>query len=627
MTSTPGPIGSKRVLFWAVLVLTPFLLLAFLEGVFRLAGVARPEPLFNRAIGQGVDGYITNPEVGKRYFPPSMRANMPRLGFQYFPREKDPQTFRIFSLGGSSTAGFPYHAHASFTGILGARLELLVPDRRFETVNCAMTAVNSHAAIDFIPEILEHDPDLVLIYMGHNEFYGAGGVGSISSLGRTPALVPWVRSLLKLRVAGLLRGALGIGYARGSSGPGRNVMETMAAEREIPYGSPLRRAAAEIYERNLTQIVRRCQKRGVPVLLCEVSSNLRTQVPFGSAHAPGFAQEGLFLRFLSEAEAMLKKGELDRALASIERAAGLDSAYAEARYLKGRILDARGKTDDARREYRAARELDTIPFRAPDELNRVIHKVAAACGIPLVPVDSLLSAASPGGIPGDEFFLEHLHFKAQGNDWIARALAMRICDEGWVAPREQWRWNQELPPVEYMRQAGVTELDLEIGDQRVHMLRQKWPYVRTEREPQPYQSRRAPKIAELADAFVHKRIELPEAHNALGRYFQDKGDVGRALAEYLSSFRMFPLDPAPAVTAGELWLRLAQPARAGRLFAQALNLQPDDERTLLLLAQVQMGAGKTEEAARLISRALEINPQSQPAQKLREAIAARTGRR
>ena len=38
-------------------------------------------------------------------------------------------------------------------------------------------------------EVIEHNPDLLLIYAGHNEYYGALGVGSTESIGNARWLV------------------------------------------------------------------------------------------------------------------------------------------------------------------------------------------------------------------------------------------------------------------------------------------------------------------------------------------------------------------------------------------------------------------------------------------------------
>ena len=41
-----------------------------------------------------------------------------------------------------------------------------------------MAAVTSYVLLDFADEIIAQQPDAVVIYTGHNEYLGIGGVGS-----------------------------------------------------------------------------------------------------------------------------------------------------------------------------------------------------------------------------------------------------------------------------------------------------------------------------------------------------------------------------------------------------------------------------------------------------------------
>ncbi|HVO75336.1 MAG TPA: hypothetical protein VMT35_15005, partial [Ignavibacteriaceae bacterium] len=52
-----------------------------------------------------------------------------------------------------------------------------------------MTAVNSYTLLDLLPGVLNQKPDLILIYAGHNEYYGALGVGSVESYGSSRTII------------------------------------------------------------------------------------------------------------------------------------------------------------------------------------------------------------------------------------------------------------------------------------------------------------------------------------------------------------------------------------------------------------------------------------------------------
>ena len=76
-----------------------------------------------------------------------------------FLKEKPANGYRIFVLGGSTTAGFPYGNNLDFARILNRRLSDQFPEKKIEIINCAMTAVNTYTVLDLMDEILEQQPD------------------------------------------------------------------------------------------------------------------------------------------------------------------------------------------------------------------------------------------------------------------------------------------------------------------------------------------------------------------------------------------------------------------------------------------------------------------------------------
>jgi hypothetical protein len=106
-----------------------------------------------------------------------------------FDAVKKPNAYRIFVLGESSAAGYPFSPLGSFSRYIRDRLKLLYPSSEIEVVNLSMTAINSYTLRDLFPGVLEQNPDLILIYTGHNEYYGALGVGSIESLGTSRTMI------------------------------------------------------------------------------------------------------------------------------------------------------------------------------------------------------------------------------------------------------------------------------------------------------------------------------------------------------------------------------------------------------------------------------------------------------
>ena len=90
---------------------------------------------------------------------------------QDFAAEKEPGTFRIFTLGGSTTYGRPYQDATSFSGWLRELLNHIPNSSlRYEVINAGGISYASYRVVKILEELLQYDPDLFIIYTGHNEF-------------------------------------------------------------------------------------------------------------------------------------------------------------------------------------------------------------------------------------------------------------------------------------------------------------------------------------------------------------------------------------------------------------------------------------------------------------------------
>ncbi len=86
-----------------------------------------------------------------------------------FAVQKSVNTFRIFALGGSAVYGEPYGPKGAFPFWLEKRLNAIIPDTKFEVINCARRGFGSLRVKNIFNEILNYDPDLILVYFGNNE--------------------------------------------------------------------------------------------------------------------------------------------------------------------------------------------------------------------------------------------------------------------------------------------------------------------------------------------------------------------------------------------------------------------------------------------------------------------------
>lgn len=202
--------------FWIVLLAIPVLFFVLLEGGLRLFDYGENRDLFVPVEWKGEAYYAVNPAVARRYFSdPTFSTYVSR---DRFLARKPPGTYRIFCLGASTTVGFPYMFNGSYSSLLRDRLITLFPDQRVEVVNVGITAVNSYTVADLARELMDYEPDLLIVYAGHNEFYGALGVGSAEFVGSRRWMVRLYLTLQEARTVRLLRD--GLQAAAGAMGGG-----------------------------------------------------------------------------------------------------------------------------------------------------------------------------------------------------------------------------------------------------------------------------------------------------------------------------------------------------------------------------------------------------------------------
>jgi tetratricopeptide (TPR) repeat protein len=433
----------KKILFTFIALALSCLVVAALEGVLRVFDYGGDTRLFVPAEAETDRFLMCNRQIARQYFPTLTRPPMP--AWDAFRKEKPAEGFRMFVLGGSTAAGFPYGNNLMFSRILNVKLRDVFPDKKIEIVNTAMTAVNTYTQLDFMDEIIAQQPDAILIYSGHNEFYGALGVASRQSLGRSHVVARMFLELNRLKLFALLRNAIGALRNTAQSArtggsdfdPGATLMERMVDERNIDYGSPLYQKGVRQFADNLDRIYRKAQQAGIPVVISELVSNIRDQRPFRSVRSDS-------------------------------------TESAEDVFRKAKALDKQGDYPQAKKHYLRARDLDTLRFRASGQFNDIIHTTAHKYGGPVVPMQRYFEDASPQSIIGDNLMVDHLHPNVDGCFIMAEAFFNTLKDAGLIS--RQWDAAKIKPMDWYQENWGMTALDLACAELRIKYLKGGWPF-------------------------------------------------------------------------------------------------------------------------------------------------------
>ncbi len=267
------------VWFYFVLILIPLIFLILLELGLRIFNYGYD---FTQWVKITDSKYVLNPDFTHRYF--FTTQNVPYSNGNVFDIEKRENAFRVFILGESSAAGYPFTPNGDFGRYLKKYLEAVYPKNKIEVINLGITAVNSYTLKDLTGGVLGQKPDLILIYTGHNEYYGALGVGSMESLGTNKFIVNLVLKLNEFKTTQLVRNFLKwvAGFFTTEQNASGTLMSRMAKDQLIALDSDVYEMGVDQFKGNLRDILDMTKEAGVPVVLSTLACNLKDQPPFVS---------------------------------------------------------------------------------------------------------------------------------------------------------------------------------------------------------------------------------------------------------------------------------------------------------------------------------------------------------
>ena len=467
MTQQHNTTRFKKSLFYLIAIFIPVALFAGTEIWLRAAGKFEPQPLFVSV--PNMDGYLQpNPDIIQRFFPRPEMTPKVSPDTQFFKGIKSPNSFRIVVQGGSTAAGFPYGRWGSLSGMLQQRFKRIYPEKDIEIINTAMASVNSYTLLDFNQEIQDIEPDLVMIYAGHNEFLGVMGVGSAfaSKGGRGATLLHLkARNLRLYKLVEYLYYQYFVDAPDGVADQ-RTLMSKIAREKEISLDSELYQAGIEQFSGNLALMLQAYQQAGIPVMIGNLVSNESDQVPFSGV--PQFNQQQL-LGWMAQPED--QKAQLKTELQSEN--SQRDPALIE--YLVGKLEYSSGEFEQALRHFKRARDLDLLRFRAPTAFNQVIAEAAKQYGAILVDVDTRMRRDTSSGIIGAQHMLEHLHPTERGYFVLADAFLQSFEAQNYITDVEKYPDDLKLAWAE----RPVSKADALYAQYKIDNLTGDYPFTNT----------------------------------------------------------------------------------------------------------------------------------------------------
>lgn len=565
------PLSTKRkALFYTITFSIPVLFFLIIELVLRSVNYLGNTDLFVDPKIPSAEYLMPNTNFAARYF--FYTNTIPNPSIDAFLKGKPDNGYRVFAMGGSSAAGYPYGFNGTYSRIVQDVLQDAMPDKNVEVVNVGISAISSYTLFDQVDEIIEQKPDAILLYAGHNEFYGALGVGSNENLGAFPGFVRFYLKLQRFKTFMFLRTIIvdtGKWFTETFSDKkidqSATLMERIVNSRSIELGSPQYQLAMAQFESNISAIVNKFDKEGIPIFIGSVASNLKDHTPFVSI---------------------------------------TDGNQPPAQQIYDEAIDAFEEDDfeTALQKFTLAKDLDGLKFRAPSEINEIITSIASENEmVTYVPSEEEFVAYSNEGIIGFDLMLEHLHPNQQGYFLLGKAFSQSLLNYNGIEPLQNLS--------NYKDRMYFSEFDLRVGWHRVETLKQSFPFVMGEK-PEPYVFSYKP-ISEadsLAIRTVHYNKAWDESKVELAQYYQQQRRYEDAIREYRGLIRNQPWNDSPYVFAARIYLDQNDFENAEPLLQKAYEINQNDAFITKMLGAIEVQKGNPVKGIEFLEASRSINP-------------------
>lgn len=577
----------KRIIFRIVPGAVLAILLVLVEIALRSFVPSLSSPFLREISVDSTLWYQINRGYLEKYFPASA-AMVPELKPSIIRKEKTKNTFRIFCVGESSMFGTPYELSATIPALIRKQLRHMIPDREIEVVNFGASAINSNVILDLAPHLAALRPDVVLIYTGHNEFYGPDGVGASWIEKRLPFLTKLkyrTRDLRLIRLAQRTLGAIGGGASAGE----KNLMKEVSRGAMVELDSPEAKRVFGQFAQNLREILRTFRSAGIAVIASDVSSNLMFP-PF--AHPEHLAADEIPREYAA--------GKFQDLLQRLNAARTEDSSDAYVDYWLGRTHLALGEPHEAVPFLRRAKDEDLLKFRAPEEINAIIRSVCRDESTACLSADSLLCSHSPRGITDQTLFWEHLHPNVRGYDLIARLFVEEVRSLG-LLPVSGSHDFPDLLPFN-ADSLSLCWLDLAYAEISVKGLTGRWPFTDFHAPSPALDSADAVQRRLVLDVY-DKKIGWPQACLQSAEHAEHTGHVQEAMRTYGAMIEEYPFEYYPHYRLALLYKTGGESRSSEAEYRRCLELNPNYFYALIDLGLLQNNDGDFEEARRNLTSA------------------------
>jgi lysophospholipase L1-like esterase len=351
-----------------------------------------------------------------------------------FLANKPDDEFRIFCVGGSTVQGRPFSIETAFSKWLELSLQATDNSRTWNAVNCGGVSYASYRLLPIVDEILDHEPDLIILYTGHNEFLEDRTYASVKDTS------PWVQGahdrLSAFRTYSFIRSQF---VSAAETKPTEVLPAEVEAVLDFQGGlaqyrqdDQWKKNVVVHFEQNLRQMAAAITNARVPLILVNPVSNLRDVAPFKSVALAANSQTSELEvdQVLGGPLATQDPPKLDSQIQTLVSLLAANPRHAGVHFQLGQAYLIAGDVDRAKVHLMAAKEEDVCPLRAIEPIHDAIDRVRDKFSIPTVNVREHFVAKADDGIPGKESLVDHVHPSIASHQEIAELLLAQMMQLG-----------------------------------------------------------------------------------------------------------------------------------------------------------------------------------------------------
>lgn len=392
------------------------------------------------------DVYVSNPEFSlAKYHQKTIKSNLSVIN-DMFPVEKS--TVRGIVLGESTAKGTPYATNQVFPKMTEVAINQVTGKKSVEILNLAGAAMSSFYLRDIVQKLPEYKPDFVVIYAGHNEYYG-----TITSVNTPSFLNQLYLSLKEWRTFQLLFNLMA---PQSAAEKDQTLMASQFNKVFYPLDQNRDTLVDKTFIENLDYTVKFLTDRNIQVFVFKPVSNLTGMPPFAGEGSEAIKPklEELYGRLISGNKEVDLGPEIDELYQK-------NSSNAEINFIKA-LYSVSKKSPDLEL-FKRAKDLDLVPFRArsgllsqlsewanrQEKINSKFHYLDTE--------KYFINEFGPGAF-GKNIFIDQLHFNIPGHILVSKFLGQAIMENVLNQKNDTLKaYYKNVGPL--MKEIHFTEMD------------------------------------------------------------------------------------------------------------------------------------------------------------------------